>query len=290
MTTLPTSSPSPDVAESEKRSRGWAAVATLAPGAFALAASEFIPLGLVQPVAQEFSISLGAAGWMVLVPGLVAAIAAPLAVIGAGRLPRKTYVLVLAAILLVSNVLAVLAPSFAILLIARGLTGLALGGFWAVVPILAAQLVPAEKRHRATSIVIAGISAGTVVGLPAGQFIGETLGWRAAFGSVAILATCGTTRPTNPIPPATDTTAPVRREAITSIRPRSRVALMPSDAADSSPVINAFSDRASSAAIVAAIASATAGPIRLDIVAAETLPSRKNSTLTTFCASVEIVK
>jgi predicted MFS family arabinose efflux permease len=124
---------------------------------------------------------------MILVPGLVAAIAAPSAVVGAGRVPRKTYVLALAGILLASNLLAVLAPSFSVLLIARALTGLALGGFWAVVPILAAQLVAPEKRHRATSLVIAGISAGTVVGLPAGQFIGESLGWRAAFASVAML-------------------------------------------------------------------------------------------------------
>jgi predicted MFS family arabinose efflux permease len=188
MKTNPDPLPKIDVSKPKTATGGWASVAALAPGAFALATTEFIPLGLIQPVAREFTISLGSAGLMILVPGLVAAIAAPLAVIGAGRLPRKTFVLTLGAVLLAANLLATFAPSFAILLVARGLSGLALGGFWAVVPILAAQLVPTVKRHRATSIVISGISAGTVVGLPAGQFIGNVLGWRAAFAAVAVLA------------------------------------------------------------------------------------------------------
>jgi predicted MFS family arabinose efflux permease len=79
-------------------------VAALAPGAFALATTEFIPLGLVQHVSAEFSVALGSAGLMVLVPGLVAAAAAPLAVVVAGQLSRKPFVLTLAAVLLASNV------------------------------------------------------------------------------------------------------------------------------------------------------------------------------------------
>jgi predicted MFS family arabinose efflux permease len=170
------------------REKGWAGVAALAPGAFALATTEFLPLGLVPVVSSHLHVSLGTAGLMVLVPGLVAAAAAPIVVVGTSRIPRRLLVLSLSFTLLLSNALAMLAPSFAVVLAARALTGVALGGFWAVVPILAAQLVAGHRRARATSFVIAGISAGTVVGLPAGQLIGDVFGWRAAFGAVAALS------------------------------------------------------------------------------------------------------
>ena len=75
-------------------------------------------------------------------------------------------------------------------LIGRALLGIGVGGFWAIGGALGNRLVPPAYATRATSIIFAGISLGTVAGVPAGALIGELVGWRVAFhaaGAVAVL-------------------------------------------------------------------------------------------------------
>lgn len=168
--------------------RIWLAISTLALGAFVLVASEFLPVGIVPVVAADLNLSLGTAGLMILVPGLVAAIAAPLIVVGSGRMRRNHLVLLLGVLLVISNIIAAVAPNYTVLLAARVLLGIALGGFWAIVPSLSFRLVREGLGTRATSLILTGISAGTVAGLPAGQLLGDLFGWRWVFGGAAVLA------------------------------------------------------------------------------------------------------
>jgi predicted MFS family arabinose efflux permease len=168
--------------------RSWLSVFSLALGAAIIVTTEFIPVGFLPNVSQELGVSLGTAGLMVLVPGLSAAIAAPLVIVGAGRLDRRLLILMLGILVLLSNGLAAIAPSFAIVLVARIFLGIAIGGFWAVVPSLGFRLAGPQSGTRATSIILAGLSAGTVVGLPAGQFFGNLIGWRSTFAAAAGLA------------------------------------------------------------------------------------------------------
>ena len=74
---------------------------------------------------------------------------------------------------------------FPLLLIGRVLLGVAIGGLWTVVTPVGPKLVGARAGTRATSIIVAGVSAGTVVGLPAGQALGNLLGWRLTFAAAA---------------------------------------------------------------------------------------------------------
>jgi predicted MFS family arabinose efflux permease len=164
------------------------AVLSLALGAFVIVTTEFIPVGLLPTIASGLHVSIGAAGLMVLVPGLTAAIAAPLVIVGAGNLDRRRLIVGLGVLVLLSNALAAIAPNFGILLLARVFLGLAIGGFWAVVPALGPRLAGPAAGTRATSIILAGLSAGTVVGLPAGQFLGNLVGWRWTFGGAAATA------------------------------------------------------------------------------------------------------
>jgi predicted MFS family arabinose efflux permease len=127
----------------------------------------------------------------VLAPGLGAAVSAPVALVAAGRLDRRRVIILLTSLLVLSNGLAALAPDFAVVLVARLLLGIVIGGFWAVVPPLGARLGGPEAGIRATSVILAGLSAGTVIGLPAGQWLGNLIGWRATFlvvAGVAVLA------------------------------------------------------------------------------------------------------
>lgn len=168
--------------------RTWLAVFSLALGAAVIVTTEFLPVGFLPDVATDLHVTLGSTGLMVLVPGLGVAIAAPLVIVGAGRLDRRLLILVLGVLVLVSNAIAAVAPTLAVVLAARVLLGVAIGGCWAVVPSLGFRLTGPAAGVRATSIIIAGLSAGTVVGLPAGQFFGDLVGWRPSFAGVAAVA------------------------------------------------------------------------------------------------------
>jgi predicted MFS family arabinose efflux permease len=168
--------------------RAWLAVASVALGTFAMVTSEFLPIGLLGAIARDMGVAEGRAGLMVTVPGFTAAFAAPAAALLAGRLDRRTLLLVLSALILGSNLLVASADRFEVLLAGRVLLGLCVGGFWAFAAAVGRRLVPEASGDRATAIVLAGISAGTVLGVPLATAIGNSVGWRGAFVAVALLA------------------------------------------------------------------------------------------------------
>ncbi|HEY0145224.1 MAG TPA: MFS transporter, partial [Methylovirgula sp.] len=163
----------------------WLAVASVALGTFTLVTSEFLPVGLLTKVAASLHTSEGATGLMVTTPGVVAAIAAPAVMMGAGKLDRRIILWILSAILVISNLTVTLAPNLPVLLLGRVMLGIDVGAFWAISSVIATKMVAPSSVSRANAIIFAGISVGTVVGVPAGSLIGDTFGWRAAFGAIA---------------------------------------------------------------------------------------------------------
>ncbi|MGC0421201.1 MFS transporter [Embleya sp. AB8] len=167
--------------------RAWLAVAAVALGIFSLMTSELLPVGLLTPVGDTLDVAEGTAGLMVTAPGIVAAFAAPVIAVTADRLDRRILLAALIALVGVANLAAAGAPNFAVLLIARVLVGVGVGGFWAIAGGLALRLVPPERVARATAVVFGGVSAASVLGVPAGTLMGELTGWRPAFAAVGIL-------------------------------------------------------------------------------------------------------
>lgn len=168
--------------------RAWSAVASLALGAFVIVTTEFLPVGFLPQIADSLQVSLGTAGLVVLVPGLSAALSAPLILVVARRVDRRWVITGLGILVAASNTVSAMAPTFSVVLPSRVLLGVALAGFWTVVPPIGAKLVGDRLGTRATSIIIGGVSAGTVLGLPAGQFLGNVLGWRQTFAATAAVA------------------------------------------------------------------------------------------------------
>lgn len=166
--------------------RGWLSVGAVALGAFVIVMTETLPVGLLPQIADGLDVSLGLAGLMVLVPGFSAAVAAPLFFLRSGRFNRRSVILFLGLTVLVSNAVVAVAPNFVLVLIARMLFGATLGAFWTVVSPVGPKLVGRGGGTRAITIIAAGISGGTVVGLPAGQFLGNLVGWRLAFAIAAV--------------------------------------------------------------------------------------------------------
>ncbi|MGI4748421.1 MAG: MFS transporter [Janthinobacterium lividum] len=172
----------------DRQVRGWLAVASLAAGTFVMVTSEFLPIGLLTEIARDLHATNGAAGLMVTIPGLVAAIAAPLLVLVSGSLDRRYLLWLLSGLLVVSNLIVATASDLPVILLGRILLGISVGGFWGFGAALAGRLVAPDSGGRAVTIVFAGISIGTVLGMPAGTLLGHAIGWRAVFICAAALS------------------------------------------------------------------------------------------------------
>ena len=167
---------------------GWAAVSSIAFGTFVMVTSEFLPIGLLSSIAGDLGVTEGRAGLMVTIPGLVAAVAAPVVTLAARNADRRRLLLMLTSLLVAANVIVALASNFTLLLLGRVLLGATVGGFWTFGVAVGRRLVDVAGGARATTIILAGISLGSVVGVPVGTAVGALAGWRASFGSVAALA------------------------------------------------------------------------------------------------------
>ncbi|MEU7136080.1 MFS transporter [Streptomyces sp. NPDC046261] len=168
--------------------RGWAAVAALAAATFTVVTSEMLPVGLLTPVGAALKVSEGTAGLALTVTGLVAAVSAPLVMPAVGRAERRQVLCALMLLLAAGNLLAAWAPHFGVLMAGRVLVGAGMGGVWAVAAPLAVRLVPARSVGAATSLIFSGIAVASVLGVPAGTFLGEAAGWRTAFAAAGGLA------------------------------------------------------------------------------------------------------
>ena len=168
--------------------RAWLAVASVATGAFVVITTEFLPIGLLGRIAGDTHVSVGTAGLMVALPGAVAAVAAPSITLLTNKTDRRWLLIGFASLVMLSNAIVGLAPSFAMILVGRVLLGISVGGFWTFAVAAGRRLVPEAQGSRATALILAGISIGTVVGVPLGTALGALAGWRFAFGCVAGLA------------------------------------------------------------------------------------------------------
>ncbi|WP_017256030.1 MFS transporter, partial [Pseudomonas tolaasii] len=109
----------------------WLAILSVAVGAFALVTSEFLPVGVLNDVAADLGISAGHAGLMVTLPGIMAALAAPLLSVIIGAMDRRYLLIGLTLIMIVANMVVAYASDFSLLLFGRVLLGISIGGFWA---------------------------------------------------------------------------------------------------------------------------------------------------------------
>lgn len=167
--------------------KSWLAVLSVSLGAFVLVTSEFLPIGLLTNISTALKVSDGLAGLMVSVPGIVAAITAPTLAMMAGRIDRRVLLLSLMALLALSSFLASVAPTFGVMLAARVMFGVSLGGFWSNAITLGGRLVPKSQMVQATTIIMAGISIATVAGVPVSKVIADFLGWRTAFSTIGVV-------------------------------------------------------------------------------------------------------
>ena len=156
--------------------------------AFAINIDNFAMAGILPEVAQGFHLLPGVAGQLVTVYALTYGFGAP--VLAALLAPFSTRRILIGALFgfSLANAAAAIAPTFGFLLGCRVLAGLCAALISPASYALVASLVADETRGRALALVSFGSSAATIVGLPLGAWIGQTLGWSLTFGLVTGLA------------------------------------------------------------------------------------------------------
>jgi DHA1 family inner membrane transport protein len=163
------------------------ALLALTAGAFGIGTTEFVIMGLLLQVSTDLHVSIAAAGLLISGYALSVAVGAPLLTIASRSLPRKTVLLALMVIFTLGNLACALAPSYGWLMAARVITALAHGTFFGVGSVVATGLVPRERRASAIAIMFTGLTAATLLGVPAGAWLGVQFGWRATFWAVTLI-------------------------------------------------------------------------------------------------------
>lgn len=168
--------------------QNWGGVLAMSLGAFALVASEFMPVSLLTPIASDLHSTEGQAGQAIAISGAFALVTSLFITSLAGKLDRKILLLLLTVLVIVSGTIVATAPNYGVFMLGRALIGIAIGGFWSMSAATAMRLVPEDKIPKALAIVNGGNALATVIAAPMGSYLGGLIGWRGAFFCVVPVA------------------------------------------------------------------------------------------------------
>ncbi|OXM56556.1 MFS transporter [Amycolatopsis thailandensis] len=163
------------------------AVCVLGLSVFALGTSEFMITGLLPGMAADLNVGIPEAGLLISAFAIGMVVGAPLLAIATLRVPRRATLMALLVVFGISHVVGALGSGYALLFATRVISAVACAGFWAVAAATAVALVPVERRGRALAILVGGLTVANIAGVPAGTFLGQHAGWRAAFWAVTAL-------------------------------------------------------------------------------------------------------
>jgi MFS transporter, DHA1 family, inner membrane transport protein len=161
----------------------------LAVGGFAIGTTEFATMSLLPFFSKDLGISAPTAGHVISAYALGVVVGAPLIAVLSARMARRTILIMLMSVFAVANGLSALAPTYHWMLLFRFLSGLPHGAYFGIAALVAASLVPVERRTQAVARVLLGLTVATIIGVPFANWVGQAFGWRWGFAIVACLAT-----------------------------------------------------------------------------------------------------
>lgn len=163
------------------QSTAWSAVFSMTLCVAMLIASEFMPVSLLTPIAHGLDATEGQAGQAISISGFFAVAASLLITTLVGRLDRKWVLVSMTSCMLASLVLIAVAPNFIVLMIARALLGICIGGFWALATAVIMRLAPSDKVSSALATMYTGQAVAAAFAAPIGSYLGGLIGWRGVF-------------------------------------------------------------------------------------------------------------
>jgi DHA1 family inner membrane transport protein len=167
-------------------------VYVLALGTFLMLTSEFVVAGILPQIAGDLHVAVARAGLLITVFAVGMVVGAPSMALLTLRLSKRLTLILALVVFAIGHVVVALGPDFTVLLIARFVTALATGAFWAVAAVVATRAAGPSSGARAVGIVGAGGALATVLGVPLGAFIAQLVGWRGTFWSLAAAAAVAT--------------------------------------------------------------------------------------------------
>lgn len=164
----------------------WGLLA-LAMAAFITLLTETLPAGVLPAMARDLDASVSAAGQTVTLYAIASVLTAVPLVKMTAEWPRRRLLLTAVCGFIVANTITALSTSFALTLVSRFLAGTASALIWALLAGYARRMVEPHQRGRALAIASAGTPVALAIGVPAGAFFAQTLGWRVSFAGISIL-------------------------------------------------------------------------------------------------------
>lgn len=178
----------------------------LAVGTFVINTGSYLVAGVLPAIADNVGVSVTTAGQLVTVHALTYAVSAPVLSTVVARWERRRLLWLSLALFIASNIATALAPEFTTLTAARVLGAVGASLFTPTAVVIATDLVPLDKRGRAVSVVLSGLTLATVIGVPLGVLLQGWLGYQGLFWLVAALAAVAAAAlrvlPAVPAPPA----------------------------------------------------------------------------------------
>jgi predicted MFS family arabinose efflux permease len=159
----------------------------LALAAFAIGTEAFVIAGLLPIMAADLHVTLAATGQLVTAYAITYAVGSPILAVLFSNFDRRTVLSTALCCFIAGNVLAAVATTFGILLLSRMLMAVGAGLCTPTAMAVAVAIAAPERRGRAASLVISGLTVATVLGVPLGTWVGSQFGWRATFVMVAAL-------------------------------------------------------------------------------------------------------
>ncbi|SDD56574.1 Predicted arabinose efflux permease, MFS family [Actinokineospora iranica] len=187
----------------DRRSRGLAAVAL---ATAATATSGHTVTGPLPVLAVEPHASPGAVGQLATFSAVVCVLAGPALAVATGRWERRTLLTVTLLVTAAGNVMAAVSTSYWTLVAGRMVTALGAATTTAVAVGLAAAASPPAARARTMSLVLTGVTAALLLGVPGVAAMAYWWGYRPAVWAVVglclIAAAVVIGAPRLPAPPA----------------------------------------------------------------------------------------
>ena len=166
----------------------WLPLIGMTISAFLVNTSEFMPIGLLTDISNDFNMTAAQAGVMITAYSwTVTILSLPLMLLACKIEPKK---LLLGTLTVFSTcqVLSVISIGFPFLVVSRIGVACAHSIFWAIASPLAVRVVSKEHQSKALSAIITGTAIAMVLGMPLGRMIGLQIGWRMTFLCVAVIS------------------------------------------------------------------------------------------------------
>ena len=159
----------------------------LAVGGFGIGLTEFVILGLLPEVADDFGVTESTAGWLISGYALAVAVGAVGLTAAVTRFNHKHVLVGLMVLFIAGNLISAIAPDYATMMLGRIVAALCHGAFFGIGAVVAADMVAPNKRAAAIATMFAGLTIANVLGVPLGTLLGQELGWRSTFWAITVI-------------------------------------------------------------------------------------------------------